>query len=421
MASGGGGSSSGQGSTGQTSSLSFVPALLANAFFGSGIGLDKGGFQMTGLGDYRPGGQIKGNRASSLVDPFGLSQVVQSNPYLGKNNPFSGAFNMFSPFSQIAQGGGGGGGGAGGGGGGGGGGLFSDFLNGTGISGAAGVAGDGLSGATNALTNSLSGSTDAMMKGMDMFAQNPAFGGLFDGLFGGGESPEDKARQAVAGRMNYSPDALGLGQGGILNPFDLVSNLTDLVNPETNPGLGGAMMGLEAGKMGQLLGNNLLFGGVNSTLNEGLQTGFKPDLQPVIDEAMRGFFNDMVPQMGQSNVAMQEGVGPFSTDLSGQITGGGADIASQLGALEVQNQNLAADRRGEMLGLSPLITDAMMNFGPNAGRNMMDLGEQFALQGTRGGRQATLLQLLAGQIPAGPIQSSQSSNKSKSGQGGIMA
>jgi hypothetical protein len=136
---------------------------------------------------------------------------------------------------------------------------------------------------------------------------------------------------------------------------------------------------------------------------------------------MRGFFSDIVPQLGQSNVAMQEGVGPFSTDLSGQLTGAGADIASQLGALEVQNQNLAADRRGEFLGLSPLITDAMMNSATNSGRNLMDLGEQFALQGTRGGRQATLLQLLAGQIPAGPIQSSQSQNQSKSAQGGIMA
>jgi hypothetical protein len=180
---------------------------------------------------------------------------------------------------------------------------------------------------------------------------------------------------------------------------------------------------LASGQIGQLAGNDALFGpgGLQQNFKEGLNTGFKPDLQPIIDEATRGFFEDIVPQLGQSNVALQEGVGPFSTDLSGQLTGAGATLASQLGSLEVENQNRAADRRGEFMGLSSLITDQLFNAGPNAGRNMLDLGEQLALQGTVGGRQATLLQLLAGQVPSGPIQSSQSSNRSKTGQGGIMA
>ncbi len=298
--------SSGSAQTGQTSSLSFVPSLLANAFFGTGIGLSEGGFTSTGaqdfFGGFGSGGQLNLDQAAhptSIVDPF----------------------------TNIAGGGGGSGGGGG---------------------------------------------------------DQGAFGSL-------------------------------------LNPTDLVSNLTDLVNPNINPGLAGALAGIQSGELGQLFGNNLLFGqgGVSDVFGEGLETGFKPDLTPVIDEASRRFFGEIVPQLGQSNVALQEGVGPFSTDLQSNLLNAGGTLASQLGALEVQNQNLAGDRRGELLGLSPLISNTLFNAGPDAGRNLLDLGEQFALQGTTGGRQASLLQLLAGQIPAGAVQSSASTNQSKSAGGGI--
>jgi len=357
MVSGQGSSGSGSGATGKTSSLSFIPALLANAFFGTGIGLNKGGFTSTGLRDFGPLGKAKGG-TSSILDPHGLNQILNSGSTSGNQNPF----NFFA-------GGDAGGGDAGG------------------------------------LDGSASSSTG-----------NPLLD-FMRGITGGGGTEITDIKQQLA----TSPETLGLGQGGVLNPFDLVSNLTDLVNPAINPGLSGGLAGIQSGELGQLLGNRLLFGGggVGDTLMEGLQTGFKPDLQPVIDEASRSFFQDLVPQLGQSNVALQQGVGPFSTDLTGQLVGAGQTLASQLGSLEVQNQNLAADRRGELLGLSPLLSDTIFNSGINAGRNLMDLGEQFATQGTLGGRQATLLQLLAGQVPSGPIQASSSQNKSKSGGGGI--
>jgi hypothetical protein len=357
MASGGSSSGSGQSSTGQTTSLSFVPALLANAFFGSGIGLSKGGFTSTGLGDFTAAGKMKGGRSSSLVDPFGLGQIVGSNPLLEGSNPFS---------------------------------SFAGDGN-----------GDYLSGLFGGVSNQGGGGDDPL------------------NLI----SPEDQAFGLTNRALGFSTEASGLGQGGALNPMGLLSNIMDLTNPNINPGLQGALRGLQSGELGQLAGNSLLFGegGVGDIFKEGLNTGFKPDLQPIIDEASRAFFQDIVPQLGQQNVALQEGVGPFSTDLSGQLTGAGATLASQLGSLEVENQNRAADRRGEFLGISPLITDQLMNSGVNAGRNILDLGEQFAMQGTTGGRQATLLQLLAGMTPSGPIQSSQSSNQSKSGQGGILA
>ena len=282
-----------KGSTGRTTSLSFIPALLSNAFFGTGIGLEQGGFTTTGVENFNDKGNFLGKRATSLVDPFGLGGGSDGDP-------------------------------------------FSNFTQGEGSN----------------------------------------------------------------------------GLGGILNPFDLVSNLTDLANPDINPAIGGATQSLQLGELGSLLGSNLLFGDVGPTLQEGLRTGFKPDLQPVIDEAQRSFFQDIVPQLGQNNVALQEGVGPFSTDLSGQLLNAGSSLASQLGSLEVQNQNLAADRRGDFLGLSSLITDQLFNANTDAGRNQLNLGEQLAQLGTTGGRQATLLQLLLGQIPSGPIQASSQSSSS---------
>lgn len=388
MVSGGGQSSSGSASTGLTTSMSFVPALLANAFFGSGIGMNKGGFQMTGLQDFGPGGKSK-RGTSSLVDPYGLSQVVGSNPLLGRNNPYSSRYD--SPFSNFTGDGGGGNYGGGGGG-------SSDFLDSLNWGGS--DPGGGLN----------------FVPGSNTFSKLPVIGGLFDE----GQSPEDAAMSKVSGLMKRSPGSMGLGQGGALNPFDLISNIMDLVNPGINPGIEGGMQGLMGGELGGMMGNSLLLGDVGPTLQEGLRTGFKPDLQPVIDEATRGFFSDIVPQLGQQNVAMQEGVGPFSTDLNASLTNAGGALASQLGSLEVENQNRAADRRGEMLGLSGLITDQLFNASTDAGRNRLDLGEQLAMMGTRGGRQSQLLQLLAGMTPSGPIQASSSQNSSKGAQGGIL-
>ncbi len=357
--------SQGEASTGQTTSLSFVPALLANAFFGTGIGLEEGGFRTTGLGDFGTNARITGEGASSIIDPFGLSQ------FFGGGSGGGG-----DPFTNITGGGGGGG-------------LFG-----------------GLPG-SDIISSSLS--------------NIPVVGGLLGGLFGKGKSKQEFADTETLGQLKQSPESLGFGTGGFLNPFDLVSNLTDLINPAVNPGVSGALGGLAGGQLGQLFGNDLLFGegGVGATLGEGLETGFKPDLQPVIDEASRQFFQDIVPQLGQSNVALQEGVGPFSSDLISSLTREGGALASRLGALEVQNQNLAGDRRSQLLGISPLVTNTLFNAPIDAGRNQLNLGEQFASQGTVGGRQATLLQLLAGQIPSGPIQASSQSNSMKSAGGGI--
>ena len=429
MISGGGQSSKGSGSTGQTTSLSFVPALLSNAFFGSGIGIDDGGFSILGTRDFTGTGKAK-KGASALYDPFGLNQILSTNPF----SQFTGGGNSAGVGGGVDNFGGNFGGNTFGGvfgpGGATPGSPFADALNGvsnSGLSSYSPLLGlgtpQGSSGGGGALNGILSMGGNPMgdlMAGIS--SADPT--GFMSSIFGGKKekSPQEMAQERVASLLGRSPQQLGIqGQQGALNPFGLVSNLLDLADPAINPGIGAGLQGLAAGKIGSQLGNELLFGDIGPTLQEGLRTGFKPDLEPVIQEAGRRFFGEIVPQLGQQNVAMQEGVGPFSTDLQSSLLTAGTDLSSQLGALEVQNQNLAADRRGEFLGLSPLITDQLLNAPVNAGRNAINLGEQLALSGTRGGRQATLLQLLSGQMPAGPIQGSSSQNSSKGAQGGIFA
>lgn len=168
---------------------------------------------------------------------------------------------------------------------------------------------------------------------------------------------------------------------GQLDPFSLVSNLLENVDPNQNPGISGALRALFQGEFGGEAANSLLRNNIAPSFAEGLETGFKPDLQPVIDEASRAFFSEIVPQLGQNNVALQQGVGPFSSDLNAGLLNAGGALASQLGALEVENQNRAGDRRGELLGLSGLITDQLFNSSVNAGRNRLDLGS-YLLGGT---------------------------------------
>ncbi len=422
---GGASSSKSSGSTGQVGSLSFIPSLLANAFFGTGIGLNDEAFTSTGLNNFGGSGKAKGG-ISSLIDPFGLGEVVSSNPFLGPNNPFSTFDSSAGGFAGTGQFGGSSGGGfwtpqgfvSGSGG-------FAQGLQGGSNSGflgglptPQGSAGTefNLPGKNKAFTENPAFSSDIFLKNK-FFSENPAFAkllGLKDPV-----SPQDQALQRTKGLLDFSPTALGLGQGGSLNPNDLISNIMDLLDPAINPGIGGGLQGLQLGQIGQQLSSDLLFGDVRDTLSEGLQTGLKPDLQPVIDEATRSFFQDIVPQLGQQNVALQEGVGPFSTDLSGQLLQSGSDLQSQLGSLEVQNQNQAADRRLAFEGLAPTITSLIANLPLQTGQGLINLGEQLALQGTTGGRQATVLQLLSGLQPSGPIQSSSQQSSASQAQGNL--
>lgn len=210
-------------------------------------------------------------------------------------------------------------------------------------------------------------------------------------------------------------DILG-GQGAQFDPNALFSNLLDLGNPNINQGVGGAQDLLGFGQQGAGAVAGTAFGSALPTLQEGLETGFKPDLQPIIDAKQREFFRDIVPGIQQQNVFANEG-GAFGTDVTGQLFNAGKDLSVELGGLETGLQQQAGQTRADLAGVSGTLLGQLQNLPFEGGFGALDLGEQLALQGTSGGRQAQLLQLLSGLDPSQPIQSQAS--KSKSSGGGV--
>ncbi len=270
-----------------------------------------------------------------------------------------------------------------------------------------------------------SGSSDAQVQNLGSLSFVPALLSQF--FLGTGIGTQGGGIQIIGDEdITGSSSLFREGDGTVIsgpqaaqgNIGALLSNLTDLTNPNANPAIasGGVDILQQLGLSGGIQGANFLQGAAQDTFREGLETGFKPDLQPIIQQATEGFFNQIVPQLGQSNVALQEGVGPFSTDLSNQILKAGAGLATNLGALETQLQSEAGQRRAELSALSGGFASSLSGVPFQAGGQALDLGEQQILTGTAGGRQAQLLQLLAGLQPGGTgVRGSDQAQSNKGG------
>ncbi len=198
-----------------------------------------------------------------------------------------------------------------------------------------------------------------------------------------------------------------------LDPNQLLSSILDLTNPDINQGVGAAenLLGLGS-QFAQ--GAAQVGAGALGTLQEGLDTGFQVDLDPIIESRQRDFFQNIVPGIQQSTVFANEG-GAFGTDLTGQLFDAGKDLSVELGGLETQLQSDAAQRRADLTGISGTLLGQLQDIPFQGGFAALDLGEQLALQGTEGGRQAQILQLLAGINPSQPIQGQKSSSKTSGG------
>lgn len=123
--------------------------------------------------------------------------------------------------------------------------------------------------------------------------------------------------------------------GNVASPLvtrENLSGLSSLLDPITSVGVPN-LQGLVGG------------------IEEAGQTGFRTDLDPIIAQSLRLFETELVPQIQQGFA--NQGLGPFSSDLGLALSGAGADIATNLGALQVEADEAAADRRLSALGLTP--------------------------------------------------------------------
>jgi hypothetical protein len=202
---------------------------------------------------------------------------------------------------------------------------------------------------------------------------NPA-AGVIANMFGIGTGFE-------GGGMNYA----GPGQGymGFSRPtfgggdFDDIAKLLDAPNmgAEGARGVGGGWA-------------DYLSGTVDPTMREGLETGFRTDMDPIISEAQRVYRDETIPQLKQQFAGQ---TGSFSSDFLDSTARAGGAMGSQLGAMQAQMDESASNRRAGLLPMAG-IPGELASMG-------LDLGAQYNLDATSGGRAATMLQMLGGMEP----------------------
>ena len=135
-----------------------------------------------------------------------------------------------------------------------------------------------------------------------------------------------------------------------------------------------------------------LSGTVRPTLEEGLKTGFRTDMDPIITEAQRIYREETMPQIAQQYAGQ---TGAFSSDFLAANTRAGGVMGSQLGALQAQMDEAASNRRAGLLPMAGLPAE-LADLG-------LGVGGLYELLATPGGQQATLLQMLAGMQPTAAI------------------
>ena len=194
-------------------------------------------------------------------------------------------------------------------------------------------------------------------------------------------------------------------------------SIADLLRVD-NAGLGTAQAAL--GQSGNLFSSidNLIQGQFLPALGEGIETGLRTDIDPIRQQAIRNFTQTTVPQIQE---AFAQQTGSFSTDFLNSITGGAADIETNLGAIQAQLDEAAAGRRQGFVNAAPGLLGQAGTTGFDIGGAALNLGEQITLDATPGGRALTLMQILAGLQPTSAIpRGNKGESESKSGQGSVI-
>lgn len=202
---------------------------------------------------------------------------------------------------------------------------------------------------------------------------NPAAGVLAN-MFGIGTRFE-------GGGMNFAGP--GRGNMSLARPVFGRDDFTDIAKLLDSPNLGAAgAEGIGGGWADYLSGT------VDPTMREGLETGFRTDMDPIIAEARRNFRDVTMEDIKQQFGAQ---TGSFSSDFLASANRAGGAMESQLGAMQAQMDEAASNRRAGLLPMAGIP-------GELAGLGL-DLGAQYNLDATSGGRAATLLQMLGGLEP----------------------
>ncbi len=181
---------------------------------------------------------------------------------------------------------------------------------------------------------------------------NP-FGGVLANLFG---VPTRFLNDKEGGGIG-----VGTGQEGPINfanqvfgPDDFGS-IRDLLQPQ-NLGTQGALQALFGNQASIANIQDFLQQDVLGAAREGVNTGFRTDVSPLIRQAERQFTQRDVPLIKEQFAAQ---TGSFSTDFLDSITQGSAQLETDIGAFQFQADEAAAGRRADLLPLAGSIGQAV--------------------------------------------------------------
>ncbi len=194
-----------------------------------------------------------------------------------------------------------------------------------------------------------------------VFGQPPLSDGRGGGKFDEGPSAvgPDAARFFSGNSPGQAPFPTPVGGGpasgmGFANQvffpgdFDSLSNLTKPTprNELQDAALGLGVEGVEASQRG--FAN--IEGPGNEAIREGLQTGFRTDINPIVAAEQRRFTQETVPNLVEQFAGL---TGGFSSDLQAGLANASADLGVTLGSQQVQLDEAANARRLNALTVAP--------------------------------------------------------------------
>ncbi len=108
-------------------------------------------------------------------------------------------------------------------------------------------------------------------------------------------------------------------------------------------------------------------------IKEGLETGFRTDIQPIVDVEKRRFQRETVPQLMEQFAGL---TGGFSSATSSGLAQAAADLGVTLGGQQAQLDESANARRMQALQFGPAAASAISSFPINAANDFLGLGAQ---------------------------------------------
>ena len=218
----------------------------------------------------------------------------------------------------------------------------------------------------------------------------------------------------LSGSQQNLTDPTGLGsiaRGGfapqIFQPADFLG-LRNMLAPT-----GRNILQELAGPIG-MLGAEGLGGIVDSSQNaltQGLDSGFRTDMQPIIEAEKRRFSRETVPGLMEQYAGL---TGGFSSATSSGLANAASDLGISLGSQQAQFDEAASNRRLQSMSVAPSI--AGMPFG--LGSQALGLGSQIQEDQYLSRPEIQLMRTLSNLFSFSP-PSSGGSGSSSSKQGGI--